>query len=213
MLRTLIAISSCEYYENAGLNDPMRTTWLPEATKLGMDYYFFHGAGSIAKSDVIVLSVEDALFGLTEKAKAKIRWAYEQGYDYIFSCFPDTYACPERLLRSGFEKHDYFGNVFCHAGGFPFCQGGPGYFLSRKACEAILKDKSSYLNDDCWIAGALLKEGITAADCQGFTPFGPGPLKGNGNITNHLSTQPGGFTKHNMQEEHERWLCSQVSDR
>jgi hypothetical protein len=208
MSKILVAISSCEFYETSGLNSPMRETWLPEAVKLGMDVKFFHGRGSTPKDDVVVLDVVDELYGLSEKLKFKIRWALEKGYTHVFSCFPDTYACPERLLASGFEKYDYLGNSFQHPGGAPFCQGGPGYMLSRKACEVVAKEHSSYLNDDCWIADVLVKEGICPVHHAGFTAFGPGPLRTNSSITNHLSTQPGGFTGQNMREEHQRWLAS-----
>lgn len=205
MPKVLVSVSSCQYYENSGLNDPMRETWFPEAKSLGIDCVFFHGSGSASKEDVVVLPVEDRLFGLTEKAKAKARWAVEHGYDFVFSCFPDTYANAGRLMLSGFEKHDYLGNVFCHPGGTPFCQGGPGYFLSKKACEAIFSDPTTYLNDDCWVADTLIKSGIKPVHHSGFTAFGPGPLVSNYSVTNHLSTQPGGFTGNNMREEHTRW--------
>src|SRR5579885_2679274 len=70
-MKILISISSCEIFEKSGLNDPLRETWLPDAVKLGMDYKFFHGAGSTEKEDVVVLPVDDSLGGLTEKAKAR----------------------------------------------------------------------------------------------------------------------------------------------
>ena len=207
-MRTLIAISSCEAFETSGLNSPMRGTWLPEAVRLGMDYKFFHGSGAIPKDDVIVLPVVDELYGLTEKAKAKLRWAVEQGYDYVFSCFPDTYVCPERLLACGFENFDYTGNVFTFPGSAPFCQGGPGYFISRRACEVVYTSQRSYLNDDTFIGDELHAVGIRPLDHRGFTAFGPGPLRTNDSITNHLSTQPGGYVGTSMLAEHKRWLES-----
>jgi hypothetical protein len=205
MPKVLIAISSCEQYERDGLNQPLRATWLPEAVSLGMDYKFFHGRGASPKEGVVVLDVVDELYGLTEKLKAKICWAVAKGYDYVFSCFPDTYVCPERLLGIAGE---YIGNAFQHPGGTPFAQGGPGYLISRRACEVVAAEHSSYLNDDCWLADTLVKAGITPLHNPGFTAFGPGPLRSNGSITNHLSTQPLGFTKECMYEEHRRWLES-----
>lgn len=207
-MRTLISISSCEAFEMSGLNDPLRKTWLQDAMELGFDYKFFHGRGSTEKNDVVVLDVEDALFGLTEKAKAKAKWAVENGYDFVFSCFPDLYARPERFLSCGYEKYDYSGNVYQHFGGPRFCQGGPGYFLSKTACAIVASDPSSYLNDDCWIADVLIGMNIEAQHIPGFMQCGPGPLKSNSFITNHLSTQPGGYTGKNVLEEHQRWLDS-----
>lgn len=208
MPKTLISVSSCEFYEVNGLNNPMRETWLPDAIRLGADVKFFHGSGSTPKCDVVMLPVEDALHGLTVKAKAKARWAVDNGYDFVFSCFPDTYACAERLLKSGFEKYDYFGNVYQFSGSASFCQGGPGYFLSRKACEILANEPSAYLNDDTFIGDILFSRGVHPFDCRRFTSFGPGPLRSNDSITNHLSTQPGGFTGQNMRDEHSRWLAS-----
>ena len=207
-MKILVSISSCEAYEKAGLNDPLRETWLPDAVKLGMDYKFFHGAGSTPKDDVVVLPVDDSLGGLTEKAKAKAKWAVENGYDFVFSCFPDTYACASRLYSSDFRSFDYFGRIHQHVGGAPYCQGGPGYFLSRKACEILYKNETSYLNDDCWIGDVLNTPGILRGDSRDFTYVGPGPVVGNTSITNHLSTQPGGFTAAGMRAEHQRWLGS-----
>jgi hypothetical protein len=208
MPKLLVSISSCESFETAGLNQPMRDTWLPDAVKLGIDYKFFHGSGSTPKSDVIVLPVDDGMGGLTEKAKAKAKWAFENGYDFVFSCFPDTYACAERLLTCGFEEFDYFGDVYQHPGGAPYCQGGAGYFLSRKACETLFRDPTSYLNDDCWIGDVLKREDIRRGDSREFKYVGPGPLKTNTVVSNHLSTQPGGYTVDKMPAEHKRWLDS-----
>lgn len=207
--RILIAISSCEVFETSGLNAPARETYLPDAVKLGMDFKFFHGRGASPKEDVVILDVPDEMYGLTEKAKEKARWAVEQGYDYVFSCFPDTYVCPERLITTGFGMLDYLGNVHQFPGSAPFCQGGPGMMFSRRACEILANDSTSYLNDDCWASDVLVKAGIHPVHNPAFTAFGPGPLKTNSSITNHLSTVPGGFTREVMYEEHRRWLESQ----
>lgn len=208
MPKVLVAISSCQSFEASGLNDPMRETWLT-ALPQGWGYKFFHGRGAQSKHDVVVLDVDDGMGGLTEKAKAKARWAIANEYDYIFSCFPDTYANAERLAATGFENYDYMGNVykFPNANSY-FCQGGPGYFMSRKACVYLVNNTMSYLNDDTFIGDTLNRADILRCDDRRFTMCGPGPLKTNESVTNHLSTQPGGFTGQNMREEHKRWLES-----
>ena len=53
-MKLLIAVMSCEAYEVKGNNDALRSTWLPEACKLGIDYKFFHGTGAQNKEDVVV---------------------------------------------------------------------------------------------------------------------------------------------------------------
>jgi hypothetical protein len=208
MPRVLIAISSCETFERSGLNSPLRETWLPNLSKFGCDYRFFHGSGSSQKNDVVILNVVDEMYGLTEKLKAKCRWAVERGYEYMFSAFPDTYTCPEKLIEVINTCPDYLGSVHQFPGSVPFVQGGPGVILSRKSCEILSNDPSSYLNDDCWAADVLSKHRINAVHHPGFTAFGPGPLRNNSSITNHLSTQPCGYTGDNLREEHKRWLES-----
>ena len=207
-MRILVAISSCQSFEDSGLNNPLRETWLTDLAKIGWDYKFFHGVNAVPKDDVVVLNVVDELYGLTEKLKAKCRWAVEQGYDAIFSCFPDTYASAQRLLGIYTIPQDYMGNVHQFPGSASFCQGGPGYFVSQKACRIAASHTSSYLNDDAWLGDVLTGAGLFPRHIAEFTPFGPGPLRSNASITVHLSTQPGGFTAAGMYAEHKRWIES-----
>lgn len=206
--RVLVAISSCEQYERDGLNSPLRDTWLPEVYKYGWSYLFFHGRGASSREDVVIVDADDAYFDLTTKTKAKIKYALEHNYEYAFMCFPDTYACPERLVKCGYEHHDYYGNVYQHPGGPRYCQGGPGCFLSRKAMEVLNANSSNYPNEDCWIGDVLNAAGIYPVECVGFKNLGPGPLRTNTSITNHLSTQPSGYTGENMRAAHREWLNS-----
>jgi hypothetical protein len=208
-MRLLVAISSCQAYENSGLNAPLRETWLKDLTRLGIDYKFFHGRGATPKDDVVLVDCDDGYWDLTSKTKLKIKWSLDNGYDYVFMCFPDTYVCASRLLTSGFEQFDYFGCVHQHPGGSPYCQGGPGYFLSRKACEVLDKKESNYPNEDCWVGDQLHNNyEIHRGDSKAFSYCGPGPLKTNHTITNHLSTQPGGYVGTNVFSEHKLWLES-----
>lgn len=206
-MRVLVSISSCQQYEASGLNDPLRETWLADLPA-GWDYRFFHGRGAAAKQDIVVLPVDDGLGGLTEKAKAKARWAVDNGYEFVFSCFPDTYAAVERLVACGFESCDYLGMVFQFPGGAPFCQGGPGYFLSRKSCEYIAGNTQSYLNDDTFIGDTLNRSDIKRVDTRHFANLGAGPLRSNLVVTSHLSTRGHAPTAEDMREEHKRWLAS-----
>jgi hypothetical protein len=207
-MKVLCAISSCESYETPGLNLPLRETWLSELPKIGWDYRFFHGNGATAKDDVMLVSCDDAYYDLTSKTKAKVRYALDRGYDFIFCCFPDTYACPERLLTCGFDSYDYFGDVFCHPGGNPYCQGGAGYFLSRKAMEIVANSSQNYSNEDCFCGDLLNRPDIRRGDHKGFTYAGPGPLRNNTSVTVHLSTQPCGYTGENMRAAHRDWINS-----
>ena len=169
--RVLIAISSCEAYEQSSLNQPLRDTWLPEAVALGFDYKFFHGRGATPKDDTVVVNVDDGYDGLCEKYKEKIKWALRNNYSHIFTCLAEVYACPSRLLSSGFEQYDYFGGFCCTAPYGKYCQGGAGYFLNRKSCERLIADKDTpcvptKASDDTWTGHVLRKAGILPV----FTP-------------------------------------------
>lgn len=215
MPRTLIAISSCQLYDDRGWHDVMRSTWLADAVKLGFDYKFFFGRGAKGRDDVVIVDSHDGYFDLTTKQKQKIKWALFQGYDYVFSCFADTYAAPERLLSSGFEKYDYFGDVYCHPGGVPYVQGGPGCFLSKKACEFVDQATSNYPNEDCWTGDVLAGKDIALGDSKDFVWNGHlpqmGPMKSNTHITAHLSNADGGYRPELMQEKYNQWVNSWLS--
>jgi len=192
-----------------GANDAQRSTWLLDAANNGMDYRFFHGKGATAvRDDIVLVNCYDEYYDLTSKTKEKLRWALYQGYDYIFLCFPDTYARPERLVTCGFDKCDYLGTTYCHPGGNTYCQGGCGYFLSKRAAEIIVNDPRSYPNEDCFCGDLLKQSGIIPVHCDNFRYAGPGPLKTNKVVSNHLSTQPGGYTVAAMLREHENWKRS-----
>lgn len=144
-MRVLIAILSCHLYEDNGNNQASRDTWIP-LIPLNVDYKFFFGqrpgvhdaALHILPKDVVKLNVPDDYQHVTYKAKAMQKWAYDHDYDFVFTCYPDTYVEPNRLLSSGFEKHDYSGN-FCTFSGSTYCQGGAGYWKSKKSIKILLE--------------------------------------------------------------------------
>jgi len=210
MPKILIAISSCLRYEEN--HQSMRDTWLPEAISLGMDYRFFVEKGTNEKPDTVTTENED--WAMTCRLKAKVNWAYVHGYNFVFSCFPDTYVRPDRLLVSGFDKFDYFGNVFKYdsPGATFYCHGGAGYSLSRIAMEKVSRETSSYLNDDCWLGDVLNVSSISRGHSDKFCQFKGSPLKNNDIITSHLSHASNSlgvpYTAKFMYDEHKKWLDS-----
>ena len=136
-MKVLIAVLSCELYRTNGNNQALRDTWLPSIK--GADYKIFMGQGStITLPDEVYLNVPDDYSNVTYKTRAIYQWASEHEYDFIFKCFCDTYVCPDRLLRSGFEHYDYVGNFACRPqGSFAYCTGGAGYWLSKKAYKPL----------------------------------------------------------------------------
>jgi hypothetical protein len=206
--RVLVALSSCQSYENDGRNQSVRDTWLKDLPE-GWDYRFFHGRSALPKDDVIVVNCDDGMNDLTHKTQGKLRWAVEHGYDFVFCCFPDTYACVERLVACGFENHDYVGTFYCHPGGIPYCQGGAGYFLSRRAAEIVAAaNLPHYIAEDCIVGDTLFRHNVRRFDCADFHQSGEGPLKRNTTITSHLSTRLGGHTVKSAYQERQNWVDS-----
>ncbi len=209
-MKILIAISTCSKFEEN--HQAMRDTWLKEATSLGMDYRFFVEMGSEPKSDVVVTEHED--WAMTSRLKDKVKWGFYRGYDYLFSCFPDTYVRVDRLLTSGFDKFDYFGSVFKHAspGATYYCHGGAGYLIDRRAMEYVMMEPSSYLNDDCWLGDVLNKSSILRGHSEDFRQFAGSPVKDNTVVTSHLSFQSNSlgvpYDASFMYAEHKQWVDS-----
>lgn len=191
----LVAVSSCDKFERNGWNDVPRKTWLQ-----GVDYKFFHGIGAEPKEDVVVLPVKDDYLSLIEKTRQKFKWCKENGYAYIFHCYHDTYAVPERLEASGFDTVDYMGD-FYHKGAVSYgdhCQGGQGYFASRKVLELmqsepLLPEPWETYHEDVWVGKAVVRNLATLKmrDSRDmvclFNPRDVGPRKGNSIMSCHLS--------------------------
>lgn len=139
-MKTLIAILSCESYRINGNNQAMHDTWLPYvANEASVDYKIFMGQGSKCdKEDEVFLNVPDGYQYVTYKARAMHKYAADHGYTHIFKCYPDTYVCLSRLMASGFQKYDYVGNFACRPVAGPYCTGGAGYWVSRKAYENLI---------------------------------------------------------------------------
>ncbi len=211
-MKILVAISSCLQFEEN--HQSMRDTWLPEATRLGIDYKFFVEKGETSKPDVVVTDNED--WAMTCRLKSKAQWALYRGYEYLFSCFPDTYVRPDRLLKCGFEKFDYFGSVFKHPspGATFYCHGGAGYLMSTKVMKIVAEQTSSYLNDDCWLGDMLAHSNanISRGHSEDFRQFAGSPSKDNTIVTSHLSYKSNSlgvpYNARFMYDEHNQWISS-----
>ncbi len=209
-MKILVAISSCAHYEPNHI--AMRETWLPAALSVDMDYAFFIERGHASEYDIVSTGAE---YGdMTARLKFKLAWGYDHGYDFVFSCFPDTYARPERILTSGFDKFDCFGTVYKHPseGATPYCQGGAGYLVSRRVMELVKANPTCYMNDDCWLGDVLHNSGLTMGHSEDFKQWAGRPEASNTIITNHLSYVSNSlgvpYTPKFMYDEHQHWLDS-----
>lgn len=202
-MKMLIAISSCWAWESQGLNDPMRETWLQDALKMGIDYRFFFGQEPgyhILNPDMVQLNCADDYLHLSDKFAAKTEWALDRDYEYLYAVQPDCYVRLERLLKSGFDKVDYFGARYCHATLGDYGQTGASIALSQKAMEYIIADSTpskhadgtleDINSEDARIGQLLKRKGIWLTHTDRFRISGldePGPRRNNSIIASHLS--------------------------
>lgn len=112
---------------------------------------------------------------LIHKTEALARYAFANDYDFVFKCDDDTYIRPDLLLNSGFEQHDYSGFTEAHYdfsfGHYRWCQGGAGYWLSRRAME-IINEYGLHLNpaEDFAVGQLLARNGIQPHHDERYNP-------------------------------------------
>lgn len=166
--RVLIAIhgshSQPEYMQ------AQRDTWLRDMHGIA-DYKFFLGLPHSDAEDVVSLSTSDGpiwvsyrngprTLVLNRKTEGLIKYAFDNGYDFVFKCDDDTYVWPHRLIWGGFEQYDYSGFVDRHyakdIGFYHWAQGGAGYWLSRKAMSVILEHGLHLVPAEDFAVGQIL---------------------------------------------------------
>lgn len=198
MPKPCILISSCKRDVFNGANQAIRDTWGADSA---IPYFFLLGKenGITMQRDEIVLDVPDDYLSLPFKSREGKRWALATGFDFFFQCFTDTFIDTERLAASGYEKHDYTGNL---AVGWKisFAHGGPGYWTSKK-CAKVLIDRAIEGNhfpetdryEDQW-TGRILGGSVQCWDDKRYSmgcsyKFEKGAvLAENDLITEHLSS-------------------------
>lgn len=130
---------SCQKHRHTK-QQAIRKTWLRDLPE-HIHAYFYEGGHPEEKiqDDVICLTCGDGYEDLAIKSYSFLKFAHTTlNFDYVCKCDDDTYVHIRRLLNSGFEKHDYTGNLppgNAWKNGV-YAQGGL-YILSRKAVKAI----------------------------------------------------------------------------
>lgn len=186
MSDVLIAVSSCQSWEDRGHNQDIRDTWIKDIPP-NVDFKFFHGRESTTDlPDVVNLPCPDDYLGLGLKTQEIYRWAFEKNYSFVFKCFSDTFVDVKRLLTSGYENYDYMGYIH-DAPGTPhapygFCGGGEGFWLSRKAYTIITIAEADDPREDFWVGELMGKCGI---HMTGHPEYGK-------SITRHGTLETGG---------------------
>ncbi len=182
-----LLIMSCQRDQVTGVNDACRRTFLREWS--AAPWRFFVGAPAVEPDEVSVNAPDD--YGALQfKQRAAYGWAVSM-VTHVFVSFTDTYIHIPRLLSCGFEDKDYMGLRCKH--GEQHLSGGNGYFLSKRALQAILAadpipglqgDQSDYLH--------VTQAGMVAVDDHRFGDT----------ITRHLSRATGDYDQDRMFATH-----------
>jgi hypothetical protein len=146
------------------------------------------------QSDEVVLPVPDDYVHLPVKVRGIFRWAYGQGYDFVFKCETDTYVNLERLLTSGFEQHDFIGGPNGRN-----IAGGSGWWVSRRTMSQVVEHRIDGYADDCWFPTLAQARGITLTHDSRYSDE---PVTTDNNlISTHVGFTPG-YTPERMREFH-----------
>jgi hypothetical protein len=168
---TLVAIKSCNRDRRAGFHKAIRETW---AKNFEIRFFVGNGDYSDFEKDEVYLDVPDDYMSLPYKTKAILEWFLDTSYEHVFLADNDTYVLPSTFTL-GHERADYAGKISLWPRGatvgqtfryndgkgntidpcYPWASGGYGYFLSRKAAEAVVKTEPSSWAEDLWVGQVL----------------------------------------------------------
>lgn len=196
-MRPIILISSCNRDRRNGHNQAVRDCW---AHFSPIPYKFFLGDLEPERDDEVGLPwCPDNYFSLTQKTQESLRWALDQGYDWFFRAFTDTFIDTVRLASFAQEiPHitcDYIGNT-SFSPRILFCHGGPGYWLSRRAAELVVqapRQGEFEKMEDQFVGEVMMKHSIKPivetrfSMGQSYGMCEPAVLPHNDIITCHLS--------------------------
>ena len=189
-MKILLAIVSCHTREQ--FSDFIKSTWLKQ-TPSELDVRFFRGRGAMRdpQPNEVFLDCSDAYLDLPEKVQAIVKWAYENGYEYMAKCDDDTVV----KIR---EWYDNFLRVDFSGWQDPGCKPGEirtpwGFFytLSRRGMELVVNAKLPgepgshwqyrHGNDEAMVASILHYQNIfLTSDPRYFLYMGQKPKQGEG---------------------------------
>lgn len=182
--------------------EAVRKTWLKRlSAEPGIQALFLVGRPGLSaeiSGDVLYLNCPDAYEYLPLKTRAFLEFAESSfDYEYVFKCDDDTYVHPRRLAAYDCRGEDYIGFVYWKEGRVdplwhmgkvhdlsfkkpyegkvigPWAEGGPGYFLSRRAVRKILETLNqegpeAELYEDKMVGDCLTRSGISCVHDSAF---------------------------------------------
>ena len=219
-MRPIILVTSCHSYRNIGYEDAIRSTWVRKCT---IDYRFVLGGDADNPArDEWFFDVPDDYAHVTLKTIAGHARAVEEGYDFVFQCFLDTYVNVPRILASDFHRWDYVGFFKGHDGEpsrepdvygrYAYACGGSGYWLSRDASEVVartpieLDDMELALwAEDLWVGTAIGRAGIFGHNEPRYREPGRWYVEhGSEVFSAHLGHGTGNYHPSQMRDAHRR---------
>jgi hypothetical protein len=112
--------------------------------------------------DELLLNCDDGYLGLPWKTTESLKWAMDEGYDFVVRGFVDTYLFPQLMDKSDVWKYDAAGWAFacCSCPAHPDVihsapLGGAAYTTSRKASQAIIDEPIRHWGEDTHAGFAL----------------------------------------------------------
>lgn len=117
------------------------TTWVGRLRKSpNVEVVFLVGTGTAEAwldGDVLHLPCGEGYSALVHKIREFCRWALTQDFDYLFQCDDDTFVVADRFLEYDPAGRDYVGVDPVDQLKPKYASGGAGYWLSRRAAEAV----------------------------------------------------------------------------
>ena len=155
-MKILIAIVTC--HTRPDWANLVRHTWVPLVPK-DVNVRFFVGRGdSFLSPDTVQLDCNDSYQGLPDKVRSIIRWALDNGYDFILKCDDDVVIHPLAILASDFVKFDFTGHSCAENNQVPW---GFNYWLSKKAMEIMVDTPLTQgNNDEALVSHTLNRNGL-----------------------------------------------------
>lgn len=162
----------------------VRETWARDVQPFSahVDLRFFYGQPASPEGDITLptqfnlqadevrLPCPDDYAGLPRKSVEIVRWALQQGYDYMLKVDDDSYVWVDRAV------HELMTNRFDYAGHthHNVCTGGPGYWLSKRAMRVIAEKGGNpdHWAEDVHVAKTLNHQNIYPVDLLGHKAGG-----------------------------------------
>ena len=220
-MKTLLGIFTCHKYQycdpNSLIKDwftrpvvnrvaAVRDTWLKDVT---YDYKFFYGKTKAPRQplpDEVFLDAPDDYLHSTDKLRALVRYALDNGYDQLLKIDDDVFVYWDRLLANAPTNDYHGGGPF---GGQPFgsyCSGAI-YWLSRRAMEIVVSAPVVSWAEDRHVGEVMKRAGMNPT--FDFRYYIAPPTKRNQYISDEALAQPNDYiTIHALHPDQMRRLYS-----